>query len=74
MERFGLSDKSKEELIDIILRKNSSEKSMSAELSSAKSRLAQVKLELTNREKAICYLCVICIILMASSAILLFCR
>lgn len=74
MERFGLSDKSKEELIDIILSKNSAEESMSVELSSAKSRLAQVKLELTNREKAICHLCIICIILMVSSAFLLFSR
>ena len=72
MERFGLSDKTKEELIDFALEKDAKEKQLSEELSDANSRLAQVKNELKNREKVIYHLCIICIILMASSALLLF--
>ena len=72
MERFGLSDKTREELIDFALEKDAKEKQLSEELSNANSKLAQVKKELSNREMAICNLCIICIILMASSALLLF--
>lgn len=72
MERFGLSDKTKEELIDIALEKDAKEKQLSEELSDANSRLAQVKKEFRNKQVAFCNLCIICIILMACSALLLF--
>ena len=72
MEKFGLSDKTKEELIDIALEKDAKENQLSEELSDANSRLAQVKKELRKKEMAFCQLCIICIILMASSALLLF--
>lgn len=74
MERFGLSDKTKEELIDIALEKDAKEKQLSEELSNANSKLAQVKKELRNKQVAFCNLCIICIILMACSALLLFSR
>ena len=74
MERFGLSDKTKEELIDIALVKDAKEKQLSEELSDANSKLAQVKKDLRKREMAVCQLCIICILLMASSALLLFSR
>ena len=45
MERFGLSDKTKEELIDFALEKDAKEKQLSEELSDANSRLAQVRNE-----------------------------
>ncbi len=72
MEKFGLSDKTKDELIDIALEKDAKERQLSEELSNANSRLAQVKNELKNREKAICLLCIVCIIMMVSSALWLF--
>ena len=74
MERFGLSDKTREELIDFALEKDAKEKQLSEELSNANSKLAQVKKELRKKQLAFCNLCIICIILMACSALLLFSR
>ena len=72
MERFGLSDKTKEELIDIVLEKDAKEKQLSEELSNANSNLAQVRKKLKNKEMAFCNLCIIYILLMVCSALLLF--
>jgi len=72
MERFGLSDKTKEELIDIVLEKDAKEKQLSEELSNANSKLAQVRKKLRNKEMAFCNLCIIYILLMVCSALLLF--
>jgi hypothetical protein len=72
MERFGLSDKTKEELIDIVLEKDAKEKQLSEELSNANSNLAQVRKKLRNKEMAFCNLCIIYILLMVCSALLLF--
>ena len=72
MERFSLSNKTREELIDFALEKDAKEKQLSEELYNSNSKLAQVKKELRNKQVAFCNLCIICIILMACSAFLLF--
>lgn len=74
MEKFGLVDKTKEELIDIALDKEAKEKQLSEELYDANYKLAHAEIELKNREKAICKLCVICMLLMAASTFLVFSR
>ena len=54
MERIGLSDKTKDELIDIILCKNYAEKSMSEELTATALKLKEVKSERDKLVKVCC--------------------
>lgn len=61
MERIGLSDKTKDELIDIILCKNSAEKSMSEELTATALELKEVK---GDRDKLVKTCCLQSIMLM----------
>ena len=54
MERIGLSDKTMDELIDIILCKNSAENSMSEELTATALKLKEVKSERDKLVKVCC--------------------
>ena len=72
MEKFGLVDKTKDELIDIALEKDATEKELRTELENVNVQLARTEKELERRGKSICKLCVVCIMLMASVAFLLF--
>lgn len=72
MEKFGLVDKTKDELIDIALEKDASEKLLREELYHTNSNLAHAEIVLKSREKAICMLCIICMILMALTTFLVF--
>lgn len=74
MEKFGLVDKTKDELIDIALEKEASEKQLREELYQTNSKLAQTEIELKKREKSMCTLCIICIMLMATATFMLFSR
>lgn len=74
MEKFGLVDKTKDELIDIALEKEASEKQLREELYQTNSNLAQAEIELKKREKSMCMLCIICMILMALTTFLVFYR
>lgn len=72
MERYGLSEKTKEELIDIILRKDGTEKKMGKRLRA--NAIALTK-ENSNKEKLIraCnLLSIILLVLMISITIVLF--
>lgn len=71
MEKFGLVDKTKDELIDIALEKDATEKELRTELENVNVQLARTEKELERRGKSICKLCVVCIMLMASVAFLL---
>lgn len=74
MEKLGLVEKTKDELIDIALEKEASEKQLREELYHTNSNLAQAEIVLKSREKAICMLCVVCMLLMAASTFLVFSR
>jgi hypothetical protein len=72
MERYGLSEKTKEELIDIILRKDGTEKKMGKRLRANAIALTKEK---SNKEKLIraCnLLSIILLVLMISITIVLF--
>ena len=71
MEKFGLVDKTKDELIDIALEKDATEKELRTELENVNVQLARTENELKRSGKSICKLCVVCIMLMASVAFLL---
>ena len=72
MEKFGLVDKTKDELIDIALEKEAKEKQLSEELYQTNSKLAHAEIVLKSREKAICMLCVVCMLLMGLTTFLVF--
>lgn len=65
MEKFGLVDKSKDELIDIALDKEAKEKQLSEELYRTNSKLAHAEIELKKREKSMCTLSIVCLLLIA---------
>ena len=67
MERIGLSDKTKDELIDIILCKNSAEKSMSEELTATALKLKEVKSDRDKLVKASCQLIIMLMVYMIFS-------
>ena len=74
MEKFGLVDKTKEELIEIALEQDSKEKKLSEELEVANEKLAHVKDELKKRNESVCMLCLICMMMMACLFIFIFNR
>ena len=74
MEKFGLIDKTKEELIDIALEKEAAEKELRAELEKVDAQLARAKNELKRREKSMCTLCIICMMLMILTTFFVFYR
>ena len=74
MEKFGLVDKTKDELIDIALDKEAKEKQLSEELYDTNYKLAHAEIELKKREKSMCMMCIVCIMLMALSTFLVFSR
>lgn len=71
MERFGLVDKTKEELIDIALEQEVKGKELREELNSINTKLARTKNELKKRNESISMLCFVCMLMMASIVVLL---
>lgn len=74
MEKFGLVDKTKEELIDIVLNQETKEKQLSKELEEVNAKLAHAEGALKRSSKSICSLCVMCMLFMISVMVLLFNR
>ena len=61
MEKFGLVDKTKEELINIALEQKANEDLLRQELDNTTAKLAHTENSLKKSGKSICALCVICI-------------
>ena len=74
MEKYGLVDKTKEELIEIALEQDSKEKKLSEELNTVNEKMAHVKGELKKRDESVCMLCLICMLMMACLFVLVFNR
>ena len=74
MEKYGLVDKTKEELINIALEQEANEDLLRQEFDNTTAKLAHTKNALKKSEKSICALCVICIVYMICIMVLLFDR
>ena len=74
MEKFGLVDKTKEELINIALEQEANEDLLRQELDNTTAKLAHTENALKKSGKSICALCVICIVYMICIMVLLFDR
>ena len=72
MERYGLSEKPKEELIDIILRKDGTEKKMGKRLRANAIALTKEKSDKEKLIRACNLLSIILLVLMISITIVLF--
>lgn len=65
MEKFGLVDKTKEELIEIAFEQDLKEKKLCEELEIAKEKIERQKVSLKKMNDAVCMLCIICLIMMS---------
>lgn len=65
MEKYGLVDKTKEELIEIALEQDSKEKQLREELEDVNDQLAQAKSGLKKRNEMLSFLCLLCMMMMA---------
>ena len=74
MEKYGLVDKTKEELIEIALEQDSKEKQLREELDDANEQLTQTKSDLKNRNGSVCILCLICMLMMTCLFVFIFNR
>lgn len=72
MEKFGLVDKTKDELIDIVLNQEAKRKQMNEEYDKTNAKLAHAISEVKKRDNSICILCVIIIMMMVSVVVLSF--
>ena len=72
MEKFGLVDKTKDELIDIVLDQEAKGKQLNEEHNKTNAKLACALIELKERDSSISMLCVSIIMVMVTIAILLF--
>lgn len=71
MEKFGLVDKTKEELIDIALEQEKEENQLRGELDDANSQVAQLTKDLKRANRIITEHCIIYILISISIAFLL---
>lgn len=71
MEKFGLVDKTKEELIDIALEQEKVENQLRGELGDANSQVAQLTKDLKRASRIITGHCIIYILMSISIAFLL---
>ena len=74
MEKYGLVDKTKEELIEIALEQDSKEKQLNETLDNVSAKLVHTESELKKRNESICMLCLICMLMMACLFVLVFNR
>ena len=65
MEKFGLVDKTKEELIEIAFEQDSKEKKLCEELEIAKEKKELLQVSLKKMNEAFCMLCIICLVMMS---------
>ena len=72
MEKFGLVDKTKDELIDVVLDQEAKGKQLNEEYNKTNAKLACALIELKKRDSSIGMLCVSIIMEMVTIAILLF--